>query len=231
MPSQSDILLHASQLRSGILCKFADEAPKSGGSHKVFKIIFEDSVQWAARTSEDDLLWKMEMRAMEHFQHLKREQPELNAPNVFFFEEFPVLYSEWVPGEPLSDWASLTMSDTQRHNFLHELTKFLFDLWTTSSLKNSDAGHGLCYSEWLAQSLDRGLRRTLAGTAQWGQAIDYLIMRSMIPKYAADLDMHTNVSYAHGDMNALNFMVDSEFRLTGYAYIFNYQLRSANKDA
>lgn len=71
------------------------------------------------------------------------------------------------------------------------------------------------YSTWLTSSLDRALRRTLAGTARWGgNAVDYLIMRSMIPDNAK-VDECTELGFAHGDLNAYNVMVDEEFRLTG----------------
>jgi hypothetical protein len=43
-----DILSEASHLRQGVPCSFAVEGLYRGGSQRVFKIVFEDSVQWTA---------------------------------------------------------------------------------------------------------------------------------------------------------------------------------------
>lgn len=97
----SDILAEASRLRSGVPCSFADESSRSGRSHNVFKIIFQDSVQWAARVGQDADSWKLDLRAIKHFQHIKQHNPSIRAPTVFFRDDYPVLYLEWVSGEPL----------------------------------------------------------------------------------------------------------------------------------
>ncbi|KAJ5925016.1 hypothetical protein N7454_007655 [Penicillium verhagenii] len=137
------------------------------------------------------------------------------APEVFYKKDHPVLYSDWVSGDPLESW-TLHIPLKKRHVFLTDFAEFLLQIWTTpppGHLTEQDQH----YSAWLTRSLDRGLRRTLLGTARWGDAIDYLIMRSMIPAYSAEVevDHYTGLGLAHGDLNAGNIMKDNEFHLTG----------------
>lgn len=207
-----DVLSEASRLRLGIPCSLADEDPYVGGSHRVFKIVFEDSVRWAARVSNDPSSWETEVEAFRQFQHIKKHRPEIKAPELFFKEEFPVLYSEWVSGKPLAIWNS-QIPLPRREMLLDDLAEFLLQLWTTPI---PSAREKSCpYSLWLTKSLDRGLQRTLQGTARWGNAIDYLIMRSMIPIYAAEFDIYAGMGFTHGDVNAYNIMQSDESRLTG----------------
>lgn len=211
-----DILTQASLLRQSIPCTLADKKPRHGGSHSVFEIIFEDSVRWAARVSHGPENWKMEHRAMQYLQHIKQQRPDLKAPNVFVKAEHPVSYSEWVSGEPLAIW-NFQIPLTKRHRFLDDLAEFLLQLWTIHAppASLSTRNHSPVYSAWLTESIDRGVRRTLAGTARWGDAIDYLIMRSMIPDYAAEFDECAGVGFDHGDLNAHNIMKSDDLQLTG----------------
>ncbi|KAI2670335.1 hypothetical protein N7451_008905 [Penicillium sp. IBT 35674x] len=214
MTSLLELLSGASRLRLGVACSLADEDPCLGGSHLVFQIVFEDSVRWAARVSKDPDNWKSELRAVKQFQHIKKLRPEIKAPSLFIEEQHPVLYSEWVSGEPLATWNS-QIPMFKRHRFLDDLAEFLLQLWTVPVPSDMAQGKSCLYSVWLTESLDRGLRRTLGGTARWGNAIDYLIMRSLIPDYAAEFDGCTGVGFAHGDLNAHNIMKSHDFHLTG----------------
>lgn len=63
----------------------------------------------------------------------------------------------------------------QRQRLLDDLAGFLLQLWTTSAPPALSPAKNLQYSVWLTESLDRGLRRTLTGTARWGNASNYLI--------------------------------------------------------
>lgn len=212
MADSLDILSAADRLRlrHGTPCTLANETPRQGGSHRVFKIIFKDSIQWAARIPHDPSNWKYELRAFKHFQHIKQQHPEIKAPTLFFEEEHPVLYSEWVSGTPLAIW-NFQIPLNKWRSLLNDLAEFLLQLWTTPTPSPHKKG---LYSTWLTESLDRGLRRTLNGTARWGNAVDYLIMRSMIPKYA-EFDKYPAIGFDHGDLNAYNIMTD-DFHLTGY---------------
>ncbi|BAE59179.1 unnamed protein product [Aspergillus oryzae RIB40] len=176
MANTSSVLSEAFRLHQVVRCSLAEEDPCQGGSHKVLKVVFGDSVQWAARLCHDPNNWKYELRAVKMFQHIKQTHPDIRAPSVSFKAENPVLYSD-------------------PPDFIPEQNPR--------------------YSAWLTESLDRGLRRTLTGTARWGDAIDYLIMRSMIPEYAGEYDKYTDVGFAHGDLNAYNIMKDDDFHLTG----------------
>ena len=172
----------------------------------MFKIFFEDSVQWAARVGRDSNNWKHEERAIENFQHIKQQFPGIRAPNLFSKAEHPVVYSEWVDGEPPASWNSQILL-IKRQRLLDDLAEFLLQLWTTPVPPTLVPAQALRYSVWLTKSLGRCLRRTLTGTVRWGNAIDCLIMRSMIPNYAVEFDKYTGVGLPHGDLNAHNIIL------------------------
>ncbi|OGM43514.1 hypothetical protein ABOM_008082 [Aspergillus bombycis] len=157
-------------------------------------VVFEDFVQWADRVCHDPDNWKYDLRAVKMFQHIKQSHPDIKAPGLFFRAERPVLYSEWVSGEPLAVWNS-QIPLNKRQRLLEDLAEFLLQLWTTAAPHpNFMPESKPQYSAWLTESLDRGLRRTLTGTARWGDAIEYLIMRSMIPEYAEPVEHAASVS-------------------------------------
>ncbi|RAQ70178.1 hypothetical protein COH20_001125 [Aspergillus flavus] len=215
----SSVLSEAFRLHQVVRCSLAEEDPCQGGSHKVLKVVFEDSVQWAARLCHDPNNWKYELRAVKMFQHIKQTHPDIRAPSVFFKAEHPVLYSEWVTGKSLKVWNS-QIPLNKRQTLLKDLAEFLLQLRTTAVPPDFMPEQKPRYSAWLTESLDRGLRRTLTGTARWGDAIDYLIMRSMIPKYAGDYDKYTDVGFVHGDLKAYNIIKDDDFHLTGQKTLF-----------
>ncbi|KAJ0423338.1 hypothetical protein BJY00DRAFT_279031 [Aspergillus carlsbadensis] len=164
--------------------------------------------------SDDSNNWKNELRAVRQFHHIKKQRPMIKAPDRFVEEDHPVVYSEWVSGKPLAIWNS-QIPLLKRQRLLSDLAEFLLQLWTTPVPSALAQEKSCSYSTWLTESLDRGLRRTLNGTARWGDAINYLIMRSMIPDYAAEYDELSGVGFTHGDLNAHNIMTSDEFHLTG----------------
>ncbi|KAJ6090011.1 hypothetical protein N7467_005227 [Penicillium canescens] len=93
-----------------------------------------------------------------------------------------------------------------------DLAEFLLQLWSTAA--PSVPEQTCLYSAWLMETLDRGLQRTLNGTARWSDAIRYLIM---IPDFA-EFDEYTGVGFAHEDLNAYNIMINDDFHLTGVIY-------------
>jgi hypothetical protein len=214
MGSSFDMLSEASRLRQGISCSFAQVAPRHGCSHTVYKIIFEDSIEWAARVCHDFDNWQYEIRALNNLQYMKQQRPELRSPNVFFREDHPILYSEWVRGEPLAIW-NHGIHAIKRETLLDDLAEFLLQLWTIPAPPDLSLTQNSPYSVWFTQSLDRGLRRTLNGTARWGDPVDYLMMRSMIPEYTTGLNKYTAIGFLHGDLNAFNVTRDENFHLTG----------------
>ncbi|KAL3482076.1 hypothetical protein BJX99DRAFT_81975 [Aspergillus californicus] len=228
MASVPDVLYEASRLRGEAPCSFA-ENPRHEQSHSVRKIVFEDSIHWAARVIHNPDDWEYELQAIKNFQHIKNQHLELKAPSVFFNAEHPVLYSDWVSGDLLGIW-NLQIPLLQGQGFLEDLAEFLLRLWTTLPPPDLTPVQNHVYSDWLIGSLDRGLRRTLTGSARWGNSIDYLIMRSMIPSYASEFDKYTGVGFSHGDLNAHNVMKSDDFQLTGYAQgiILLYSVRSCS---
>ncbi|CEJ85716.1 hypothetical protein VHEMI03867 [[Torrubiella] hemipterigena] len=125
-----------------------------------------------------------------------------------------IILTEWIDSEPLTVWNSQISLDT-RHSFLASLADFSIQLWTAPVEPELAVDKTSSYSAWLTNSLDRGLRRTIQGTARWGSTIDYLIMRSMVRRYSKDLDGGQILGFAHGDMNAHNVMRTKDFQLAG----------------
>lgn len=78
-----------------------------------------------------------------------------------------MLYQEWICGKPLGTW-NPEIPLNKRHRLLDDLAEFLVQLWTVPVPIPSDVAQerSCSYSVWLTQSLDRGLRRTLNGTAR-----------------------------------------------------------------
>lgn len=214
MESSLDMLSEASRLGQGISCSIAQEDAHHGCSHTVYKIISENSIEWAARICHDSDNWQYEIRALKLLQYIKQQRPNLRTPNVFFRDDHPVLYSEWVRGEPLAIW-NHGIPAIKRETLLDDFAEFVLQLWTIPAPPDLSSTQSSSYSVWLSQSLDRGLRRTLNGTARWGDPIDYLIMRSMIPEYTVGLDKYTAIGFSHGDLNTFNVMRDEDFHLTG----------------
>ncbi|CAG8887069.1 unnamed protein product [Penicillium egyptiacum] len=124
MVNLRDILSEASDLRLGVPCLLVDETPGQGGSHTAFKIVFEDSVKWAARVGHDSNNWKNGLRAVKTFLCLKQQCTAIKASTLLFSSKHPVLYSERVSGAPLAIW-NLQIPQIQREVFLDDMADFL----------------------------------------------------------------------------------------------------------
>lgn len=159
-----EILLQARRFRSDTPIT-AVEGPFLGGSHQVFKITFQVGMRWAARTCTNDDLWSTELQAAEQLQYLKSQQPGMKAPSTFIDEEHHVVFAEWVEGGPLAVWNIRIPLDT-RHRMLDDLAEFLLQLWSIPVPGSLSCSTTQPYPVWLTESLDRGLRRTLNGTAR-----------------------------------------------------------------
>jgi hypothetical protein len=88
---------------------------------------------------------------------------------------------------------------------------------TLEPSNNHLLGVSSSYAAWLYDSIDRGLRRTIQKTANWGDPIDYLIQRSSISKYSRNSRDEQGYAFRHGDLNAHNILVDAHGHLEGYA--------------
>lgn len=205
---------HASRLRSGIPCRVADEEPRVGGSHRVYKLIFEDSVAWAARENIDVKSWRLDLKAIDKLRFIVAKRPGLRVPAVYLNLDDRIMYMEWVDGEPVRAW-NHQISAPNRHRFLDGLAEFLLQLWTLEVPQKFAEDTDRLYSKWLTSSLDRSIRRTLNKTARWGNAVEYLIMRAMIPDYTAGLEAYP-LAFAHGDMNGKNVVRAKDYEFTGY---------------
>ena len=212
MANLPGLLTEASRLHKGMRCRLVKEKPLRGGSHDVFKLEFADSEKWALRVCRDEHDWPAELRASKTLQHIKKHHPKIRAP-IVHGTKHPVWFLEWVEGEPMSKW-NLEIPVNIRRNFLNDLADFLLQLWHTPAPESPHPKPVAPYSKWLTQTIDRHIQRTISGRASWGDALEYLIMRSMIGYYSVAVDEYTQFGIAHGDLNTHNIMVDKNLRLT-----------------
>ena len=213
MSNLPGILTEASRLHSGMRCRLIQEGPLKGASHDVFKIEFSDSVQWAVRICRDAHDWPAELRAVSTLQHIKRHCPNIKAPAVHGTKH-PVWFLDWVNGTLMCRW-KLEIPVQIRHNFLGDLADFLLQLWSIPAPNLPYPSPVKPYSAWLYHAIDRSLHRRLSGDAQWGDPVEYLSMRSMVPYYSVAVDEYRNIGIAHGDLSTHNIMVDKNLRLFG----------------
>ena len=75
-------------------------------------------------------------------------------------------------------------------------------------------GQPVTTTVWLTESVDRGLRRTFRGDKR-SDPIDYLIQRSMIPRYVVPEYENKPWVFVHGDLHNGNIIVDEEFNICG----------------
>ncbi|KAJ5083023.1 hypothetical protein N7532_012066 [Penicillium argentinense] len=207
------LLAEASRLHSGMKCWLVQERAHRGSSHDVFRIEFSDSTQWAMRVCRGPHDWPAELRAVKTLDQIKHRHPRIRAPQVHGTKH-PVWFMEWIEGSPMESW-SRELSQRARQGFLDDMADFLLQLWSTPAPVPTYPTPVTPYSAWLTDSIDRGLRRTLSGDARWGDAMDYLIMRSMVAYYSIAVDEYTQIGIAHGDLSTHNIMVDSSLRVTG----------------
>lgn len=207
------LLAEASRLHSGCKCWLVNKRPIRGGSHDVFEIEFSDSAQWAVRICREAHDWPAEIRAAKTLQHLKRHHPQIRAPTVHGTKH-PLWFLDWVDGAPMTKW-DMEIPVKVRRGFLDDMAEFLLQLWSTPAPDFAFPKPTAPYSRWLLQTVDRAIGRTLSGEARWGDALEFLIMRSMIPYYSVAVEEYSKIAIAHGDLNAHNIMVDNDLRLTG----------------
>ncbi|KAE8331516.1 hypothetical protein BDV39DRAFT_201166 [Aspergillus sergii] len=69
-------------------------------------------------------------------------------------------------------------------------------------------------SVWLTESVDRGIRRTLH-RHDYSTAIDYLIQRSMIPRYVVPEHENSPWVFVHVDLHNDNIIIDEEYNIKG----------------
>ncbi|KAJ5976356.1 hypothetical protein N7481_010063 [Penicillium waksmanii] len=213
MPNLPGLLAEASRLHSGMKCRLPNDSPLRGGTHDVFKLEFADSTEWALRICRDAHDWPAELRAVKTLQHIKRHHPHIRAPTVHGTKH-PVWFMDWMDGDPLSRW-DLQIPIKPRQDFLEDLAEFLLLLWSTPAPALPYPTPVVPYSKWLTQAIDRQLNRTLSGESRWGDAMEYLVMRSMIPYYSVAVDEYSSIGIAHGDLNVHNILVDLDLRLSG----------------
>lgn len=70
-------------------------------------------------------------------------------------------------------------------------------------------------SVWLTESVDRGIRRTLR-RQDYSTAIDYLIQRSMIPRYVVAQHENCPWVFVHVDLHNDNIIIDEEYNIKGF---------------
>ena len=99
--AQPSNLSEACDLRPDVQCSLTDATPCLSCSHTVFKIFFEDSVQWAAPVCNDSSDWPYELRAAKSFQHIKQRHPGVRLlmssvkPSILFFTPNGSMVEHW----------------------------------------------------------------------------------------------------------------------------------------
>jgi len=73
----------------GVKCSPYPQKSTHGGSYSVFKIVLEDSVQWAARVCHRHDEWEYDLRATKIFQHIKQRTPGIKGPKRFLQRRAP----------------------------------------------------------------------------------------------------------------------------------------------
>jgi len=67
---------------------------------------------------------------------------------------------------------------------------------------------------WLIESIDRALRRNFR-RKNTSMAIDYLIQRSMIPRYVVSEHEHSPWVVMHPDLHNANIIIDEDYNIKG----------------
>lgn len=201
-------------------------ASQTGRSHNIFIVTLADSSHIIARVAKSHDFDDLERNGVDMLNHITSLRPELKVPKVLWHNldtnqeqtprEFTVVLQELIPGKSLSVWNEL-IPESQQRWFLDSLARFLVDLWSIPvSGLSEEEGEKKSYSQWLEEKIDKAVRRCITGNNRWGTTRDYLVMRSMIGYYADDVDQITEYGIAHGDMHALNIMVNERLELSGY---------------
>lgn len=71
-------------------------------------------------------------------------------------------------------------------------------------------------TEWLTESIDRGIRRSLK-KRRYSDVIDYLIQRAMVPAFVEPECDNAPWVFMHGNLRYDNILVDENYNIQGYA--------------
>ncbi|KEQ58823.1 uncharacterized protein M437DRAFT_58321 [Aureobasidium melanogenum CBS 110374] len=198
---------------------------QEGCSHNIFIVTLADSSHIIARVAKSHNFDSLERNGVDMLNHITSLRPELKVPKVLWHNldskqeqtprEFTIVLQDLIPGKPLGSWNEL-IPQSQQMCFLDSLARFLVELWSipTSGTIETEVP-ALLYSQWLENMIDKAIRRCITGDSRWGTTRDYLVMRSLISYYASPHDHITEYGIAHGDMHALNIMVDERLELSG----------------
>ncbi|KAI5250183.1 hypothetical protein E4T43_00125 [Aureobasidium subglaciale] len=188
-----------------------------GCLHIFWILSFANSPQLIARVARKHQIVELEKCGIHILQHIEKHSSNCPVPRIHWHNldqtsKLPsIVIQSFVPGRSLGIW-NPSIPKSSRCVFMDGLARFLVDVW---SIKASTATPTLSYSTWLENDIDRAIRRCITGSNRWGNLSDYLVMRSLIPYHSRGVDHFKEISIAHGDMNAYNFMVNEAFELTG----------------
>lgn len=152
---------------------------------------------------------------------------------------------DWIDGTPLKPWDHLEPPAPTKHKVLEQLAEFMLDM-ILADAKEGITYYGMCSliiissnltvkgvpdgtpkhtpvttTTWLTESVDRGLRRCFRRNV-CGSAIDYLIQRSMVPRYVVPEYDNSPWVVLHGDLHSGNIIVDENFNLRGFVISSSY---------
>ncbi|WEW59312.1 hypothetical protein PRK78_004781 [Emydomyces testavorans] len=176
--------------------------PFKGGSNTVYQIQSDDGKQWCLRIPLNDFAAGVAARGVAILKILKEMRPTLAAPAVIYMSD-RYMVMEYFNGEALGSWNTRSLTREQRRVLLDDVATFLFSLWTLDVQLPDGLGCKITYRDYLRKEVDRGLLRTLKGTATWGDPIHYLYRRMEIDGLVPSRDDGAT-AIKHGDLNAWN---------------------------
>jgi aminoglycoside phosphotransferase (APT) family kinase protein len=149
---------------------------------------------------------------------------------------------DWIDGASLQPWHLYSPSRSAKEKFIGQLVDQMLEMFLGTTVREGIVFYGqsllppaglvsrpncdigvpsgtarntpVTTTVWLTESVDRGLRRSLR-QKKTSDAIDYLIQRSMIPRYIASEHENSPWVVVHGDLHNGNIIVDDDLNLCG----------------
>ncbi|KNG82932.1 hypothetical protein ANOM_007954 [Aspergillus nomiae NRRL 13137] len=224
----------ASSLAGTPACQLDNNSsPITGPGYIIFIISFRDRHErWAARIplNQDDSFLEICIRPIQ----LARKSPNVPAPRIHGHFDCgscgynPVgvgyMLLDWIEGSPMMPWDQSTPPVPYRQKVLDQITDLILNMILECPLDTETLFYGVpdgtpkgtqvSTSVWLTESVDRGIRRTLR-RQDYSTAIDYLIQRSMIPRYVVAQHENCPWVFVHVDLHNDNIIIDEEYNIKG----------------
>ena len=148
---------------------------------------------------------------------------------------------DWIEGKHMPAWSLTSPTVSIRQKVLDQLAEMMLEILSTKEVKGNIHFYGMTPAQlstnlpsnlnsgvpddtpkhtpvsttvWLTESIDRGLRRNLR-QKNTSTVIDYLIQRSMIPRYTVPEHVHSPWVFMHPDLHNANIIIDDDYNIKG----------------